>query len=70
MTASIFASPCFWIFLFQDHLERTVNRINGDVYGANTCARIAYKAFQMTEFDIQLTLENIDFTQGTVAVFG
>ena len=73
MTASIFASSCFWTFLFQDHFERkvqAVNTINGDVCGANTCVRIAYKAFQMEEFEIQFTLGNIDFTQGTIAVSG
>ena len=73
MTASIFASPCFWTFLFQDHLERkvqAVNTLNGDVYDANTCVRIVHKAFQMEEFDIQFILGNIDFTQGTVAVSG
>ena len=32
--------------------------------------RIAHKAFQMEEFDIQFILGNIDFTQGTVAVSG
>ena len=48
---------------------QAVNTINGNnVYGANTCVRIAYNAFQMEEFDIQFTLGNIDFTQGTAAV--
>ena len=35
-----------------------MNTINGSVYGANTCVRIAYNAFQMEEFGIQFTLGN------------
>ena len=73
MTASISGSPCFWTFLFQRHSDRTVqavNTINGDLYGANTCVRIAYKAIQMEEFEVPYTLGNIDVTRGTIAVSG
>ena len=73
MKVSIFASPCFWTFLFQDSLERkvqAVNTINSDAYEANTCVRIAYKAFQMEEYDIPYSLGDIDFTRGTIALSG
>ena len=48
----------------------TRDTINSDAYGANTCVRIAYKAFQMEECDIPYSLGNIDFTSGIIAVSG
>ena len=67
---SIHASPSFWTFLFQDHAERkiqTVNTINTQAYEATTCIRIAYKAFELTEFDLKFSIDNIDPMIGTIA---
>ena len=44
MKASLYASPFFLTFLFQDHVDRKiqpVNTINTDEYETNTCIRIA-----------------------------
>ena len=41
-----------------------------DEYGVNTCVRIAYKAFQMEEYDVSFSLGNISFTKGTIAASG
>ena len=73
MVGSIHALPCFWMFLFQDNSERMIwpaNMINTDEYGANTCVRIAYKAFQMEHLDITFSLGDIDITKGTIAASG
>ena len=41
-----------------------------DEYGVNTCVRIAYKAFQIEEYDVSFSLGNISFTKGTIAASG
>ena len=46
MKASLYASLCFWKFIFQYHANREiqpVNNINTDEYEANTCIGISYK---------------------------
>ena len=73
MNATIYASPCFWTFLFQDDLDRKilpVNTVNTEMYGANTCIRIAYKAFQLETHGVKFDFANIDFTEGSIAVSG
>ena len=73
MKLFIHALPCFWTFLFQDHDLRKiqpVNTINMDEYGVNTCVRIAYKAFQIEEYDVSFSLGNISFTKGTITASG
>ena len=68
--ASLYASPCFWTFIFQDHADRKiqpVNTINTDEYEANTCIRISYKAFQLEEYLVEFSISNIDPTKGTIA---
>ena len=47
---TIHASPCFWQLIFQKVADRNIksaNTINASTYGATTCVRMAYKAFQM-----------------------
>ena len=73
MKASLCASSCFWIFLFHDHSDRKiqpVNTINTDEYEANTCIRIAYKAFQLEDYLVEFSIANIDPTKGTIAASG
>ena len=47
---TVHASPCFWQFLFQKQLERTIqliNLFNLRKYSPTTFIRMAYKAYQM-----------------------
>lgn len=58
---SIHASPCFWEFVFKKMAEKVikpVNMRNQGGYGATTCVRMAYKAYQMRDF--QFSFEKID----------
>ena len=69
--ASIFTSPFFWTFLFQDQLDRNIQPVNTIVkYEANTCTGIAYKAFQLEEHLVEFSTANIDPTKGTIATSG
>ena len=47
-----------------------MNTINTDEYEANTCIRIAYKAFKMEEYLMEFSIYNIDPTKGTIAASG
>ena len=64
----IYASDCFWSFLFQKGEEReirTVNTFNVDCYEATTCVRLAYKAFDL---GLKYSLGKLDPTVGTIAL--
>ena len=65
---TIHASPQFWTLLFQkraDRVIRPMNTFNVDGYGAITCVRIAFKAFEMPAFNFSLC--GIDHTKDTIA---
>ena len=47
-----------------------MNTINTDEYEANTCIRIAYKAFQLEEYLVELSISKIDLTKGTISANG
>ena len=64
------ASPCFWTFLMQklsDKIIQPVNTINIASYSATTCVRIAFKAYQLGEYNVKYSFANIDPTKGTIA---
>ena len=70
LTTSTHVSPCFWSFPFQRHKGQKIqpaNTIDIDSYDATTCVRIAFKAFQLEEFEIEFSFANIDPTYGTIA---
>ena len=65
---TIHASPQFWTFLFQKRADRVIkpmDTFNVDGYGATTCVRLAFKAFQMQSF--RFSLCGVDLTKGTLA---
>ena len=73
MQASIHASPFFWQFLFQDGLEQKIQSsrtFDKAIYGANTDVQIAYKAFQINQFDFLFDIDCIDLTKRTIAASG
>ena len=64
---TVHAAPVFWEFLLGKEADRriiTAKPYVAPCYGATTCVRIAFKAFEMS---LKFDLGNVDFTQGTLA---
>ena len=65
---TIHASPCFWEFVFGDAKNRTIQVVDTfewDKYNATTCIRLAFKAFEMTQFNFNMG--NLNPAVGTFA---
>ena len=64
---TVHASPSFWEFAFQkdsDRRIRIVNSFEAGEYGARTCVRMAFKAY---ELGLKYSFGSIDPTKGTLA---
>ena len=63
---TVHASPSFWMFLFEKQADKkiqTIKTVNVEGYGATTCVRMAYKAYDMG-FDF--SFRKVDPTVDTI----
>jgi hypothetical protein len=66
---TIKASPRFWEFVFSVKEERTIKVVDSfdySRYGATTCVRLAFKAFEMQQF--KFDMGELSPSNGTLAV--
>jgi hypothetical protein len=64
----VHVSPYFWEFAFSKAADRTIRVVdsyNLSKYTSTTCIRLAFKAFEMDQF--KLDMEGLDPTNGTFA---